>query len=88
MNILLFTPLLLLLLLLVPSTGSIKINGNSPVDDYGDGRGASCERGNASFCHSEKPKQKPVTSVPGPLPIGGVVAAFMYARRIRSRISK
>ena len=27
--------------------------GHGRPDDYGDGRGASCERGNASFCDDD-----------------------------------
>lgn len=68
---------------MIPSTGNIKINDKSHADDYNNGRGASCERGHASFCDPN-----PLTSVPGPIPIGGAAAAFISARKIRSRISR
>lgn len=77
-------PLPLLLLLLLPATAAIWGRSN-PVDTYGDGRGASCERGNASFCRPSDPK-RPLAPVPGPLPVLGLWAFYARARSLRSRI--
>lgn len=60
-----------------------RAGGSSPVDTNGDGRGASCERGNASFCPRPRPTDP---AVPGPLPVLALAAAWGWARRLRRRV--
>lgn len=68
--------------------------GHGTPDTNGDGRGASCERGNASFCRPEPPtpprpphpKPDDLPSVPGPLGLGLLAAAFAFSRKLRRRI--
>jgi hypothetical protein len=89
---LLLSPFLLLLLL--SSTAWVRGSGGySPVDTFSDGRGASCERGNASFCPpAGTPTLSPgaarpnVAQVPGPPLLAGLLAFYARARSIRSRI--
>ena len=61
--------------------------GHGTSDTYGDGHGASCERGNASHCRPKPPKPpKPnEPGVPGPLPVLGAAAAWGWAKRLRKR---
>lgn len=66
------------LLLLLQQLAYASPGGQSPPDTFGDGRGASCERGNASFCR--------LPAVPGPLPLAGAAAAFYASRKLRARI--
>jgi hypothetical protein len=68
-----------------PGLNSAAGGGGRP-DTYGDGRGGSCERGNASFCRPEPPDPMDAPDVPGPLPALGLGAAFAYSRKLRQRI--
>lgn len=68
--------------------------GHGTSDTDGDGRGASCERGNASFCPPKPPKpptpEPPIPhdppAAPGPLGLGALAAAFAFSRKLRRRI--
>jgi len=61
--------------------------GYGTADTNGDGRGASCERGNASFCPKpEPPIPHDPPGVPGPLPVLGAAATWGYSRKLRRRI--
>jgi hypothetical protein len=71
--------------------------GGGRPDTDGDGRGASCERGNASFCpdRHEPPEpptpidpDRPQPGVPGPLPVLGLGAAWGWARRLRRSVTR
>jgi len=63
--------------------------GGGRPDTDGDGRGASCERGNASFCPrppDPPTPPRPEPAVPGPVGLLGVGAMFTTARKLRQRI--
>ena len=61
--------------------------GGGTSDTNGDGRGASCERGNASFCPKpERPIPHDPPGAPGPLPVLGAAAAWGYSRKLRQRL--
>ena len=68
--------------------------GHGTSDTDGDGRGASCERGNASFCPPKPPKppkpEPPIPhdppAAPGPLGLGALASAFAFSRKLRRRI--
>jgi hypothetical protein len=69
-----------------PGLGGGAGGGGRP-DTNGDGRGGSCERSpnRPPFC---RPHPDPVDppGVPGPLPVLGLAAAYVYSRKLRRRI--
>jgi hypothetical protein len=70
-----------------PGRGGNAGGGGGTADTNGDGRGASCEQGNASFCpNPEPPIPHDPPGVPGPAGALGAAVTWGWARRLRRRV--